>query len=81
MSVSNILKKIFGSKSDRDMKQVKPTLDKVLAAFGEIDRLSNDDLRARTQELRAKVLAVEAPFGLRMEVSKAQLEEGIAVNE
>ena len=81
MSVSNILKKIFGSKSDRDMKQVKPTLDKVLAAFGEIDRLSNDDLRARTQELRAKVLAVEAPFEQRMEEIKAQLEEDIPVNE
>jgi preprotein translocase subunit SecA len=63
------------------MKQVKPTLDKVLAAFGEIDRLSNDDLRARTQELRAKVLAVEAPFEQRMEEIKAQLEEDIPVNE
>ena len=33
MAVSGILRKIFGSKSDRDMKAVKPVLDKVLAAF------------------------------------------------
>ena len=32
MALADILKKVFGSKSDRDMKQVKPMLDKVLAA-------------------------------------------------
>ena len=81
MAVADILKKIFGSKSDRDMKQVKPTLDKVLAAYEKIDKLSNDELRARTQELRAKVLAVEAPFEKRIEEIKTQLEEDIPVNE
>ena len=81
MAVADILKKVFGSKSDRDMKQVKPTLDKVLAAYGEIDKLSNDALRARTQALREKVLAVETPFEKRMEEIKAKLGEDIPVSE
>ena len=37
MAISGILKKVFGSKSDRDMKLIKPVLDKVLAAYPAID--------------------------------------------
>ena len=36
MAVADILKKIFGSKSERDMKAVKPYLDKVLAVYPEM---------------------------------------------
>ena len=46
MALADILKKVFGSKSDRDMKQVKPMLDKVLAAYPGIDALSDDDVAA-----------------------------------
>ena len=42
MSVAGILKAVFGSKSDRDMKQVKPVLNKILALYPEIDALSDD---------------------------------------
>ena len=31
MAIANILKKIFGTKSDRDMKAIKPVLDQILA--------------------------------------------------
>ena len=62
MAISGILRKVFGSKSDRDMKLVKPFLDKVLAAYGPIDKLSNDELRAKTDELKAKLRECEAPF-------------------
>ena len=33
MSLTDVFKKIFGSKADRDMKAIKPTLDKVLEAY------------------------------------------------
>ncbi len=50
--LNSIIKKIFGSKSERDMKQIKPILDKVLAAYGRIDKLSDDDLRAETEKIK-----------------------------
>ena len=37
MSFTDVFKKIFGTKADRDMKQLKPMLDKVLAAYSQID--------------------------------------------
>ena len=81
MAISGILRKVFGSKSDRDMKLVKPFLDKVLAAYGPIDKLSNDELRAKTDELKAKLRECEAPFEKRIQEIKAKLEEDIPVNE
>ena len=33
MSFTDIFKKIFGTKADRDMKAIKPMLDKVLEAY------------------------------------------------
>ena len=81
MAVADILKKIFGSKSDRDMKAVKPYLDKVLAVYPEIDALSNDGLRARTDALKAKIAAVEKPFEDRIAEIKAQLEQDLPISQ
>ena len=44
MALADVFRKIFGSKSDRDMKAIRPTLEKVLAAYVEIDALSDDAL-------------------------------------
>ncbi|MBQ8061343.1 MAG: preprotein translocase subunit SecA [Bacteroidales bacterium] len=81
MAISGLLRKVFGSKADRDMKLVKPVLDKVLAAYPSIDKLSNDELRARSEELKAKLRECEAPFEKRIEEIKAKLEEDIPVSE
>ena len=81
MAFSDILRKIFGSKSDRDMKQIKPMLDKVLAAYDEIDKLSNDELRARTDDVRRRIADVEAPFEKRIAEIKEELEKDIPVEQ
>lgn len=81
MALVDIIKKVFGSKSERDMKQVKPILEKVLAAYKDIDKLSNDELRARTEELKKKIREREEPFEKRIAEIKEHLESDIPVNE
>ena len=81
MSVAGILKAVFGSKSDRDMKQVKPVLNKILALYPEIDALSDDELRAHSAVLREKLLAVEAPFERRADEIREEMERDIPVSE
>ncbi len=59
--MANFLTKLFGNKSQRDMKAVKPFLDACLAVYPTIAALSNDQLRAKTLEFKDKIrLAVEA---------------------
>ena len=81
MAIATILKKVFGSKADRDLKQIKPILNKVLEAYGPIDKLSNDELRAKTEELKARLRECEAPFEKRIAEIKATLDEDIPVHE
>ena len=55
MNFNKILKSLFGDKSTRDMKKIQPVVEKIKAAYDEIDSLSNDDLRAKTKEIQQKV--------------------------
>ena len=81
MAFANIIGKLFGTKADRDMKQVRPILDKILAAYDSIDKLSNDELRARSAALRERLREVEAPFEARIEEIRQALEGDLPVAE
>ena len=81
MSFTDVFKKIFGTKADRDMKAIKPTLDKVLAAYAAIDPLSDDELRERCQALKAKIQEAIAEDEARIAQIKEQLETEIPVDQ
>ena len=53
--MANFLSKLFGTKSDRDLKEVKPYLDATLKVYPEIQKLSNDQLRAKTIEFKERI--------------------------
>ena len=59
--MANFLTKLFGDKSQRDLKTVKPYLDATLAAYPAIQALDNDGLRAKTVEFKERIAkAIEA---------------------
>ncbi len=53
--MANFLTKLFGDKSQRDLKTVKPFLDATLAAYPAIAALDNDGLRAKTVEFKERI--------------------------
>ena len=59
MGFNDFLKKIFGNKSQRDVKEIEPYIQKIKAISPEIEKLSNDELRTRIdivkQNLRNRV--------------------------
>ena len=81
MALVDIIKKVFGTKSERDMKQVRPILEKVLAAYESIDKLSNDELRAKAEDLKRRIREVEEPFEKRIAEIKEPLERDIPVRQ
>ncbi|MBR4299565.1 MAG: preprotein translocase subunit SecA [Bacteroidales bacterium] len=81
MSFTDLFKKIFGSKADRDMKAIRPTLNKVLDAYKEIDILSDDELRERCQGLKDKIQAAIAQDEARIAQIKEELEKDIPLNQ
>ena len=81
MSFTDVFKKIFGTKADRDMKALKPMLDKVLAAYDSIDKLSDDELRQRCQSLKDKIKAAIANDEARIAEIRTELEKDIPLSQ
>jgi preprotein translocase subunit SecA len=74
MSFVNILSKIFGSKSQRDLKAIQPILNQIKALGPELEGLTNDQLRERINEVRAKIASSTADDEAKIAELKAQVE-------
>jgi len=57
MGFNDILKRLFGNKADRDLKELLPIVSKVNAEWEKIKGLSHDDLRKVSADLRSKIHA------------------------
>ena len=57
---TNFLTKIFGSRNDRLLKQYRVTVQRVNAMEVDLERLSDDALRAKTQSFRDRIAAGES---------------------
>ena len=74
MGFNEFLSSIFGNKATRDMKEIKPWVDKVKAAYPEIAALDNDALRAKTEELKAYIRNSAAEQRAKVKELKASVE-------
>ena len=51
----NIVKKIFGDKHEKNLKLLWPVVDEINQEYEKLKQLSDDELRAKTQEFRDKI--------------------------
>ena len=55
MSLQSILTKLFGNKSTRDLKEIKPIVDKINAIGPTLHDLTNDELRGKIDTVRVEI--------------------------
>ncbi|HXK74642.1 MAG TPA: preprotein translocase subunit SecA, partial [Bacteroidales bacterium] len=53
--MANFLSKLFGTKAERDLKELNPLLQNTLVAYEDIKQLTNDELRGKTVEFKEKI--------------------------
>jgi len=53
--MAKFLEKILGTKSDKDIKAIRPIQQKIFEAYEVIKNLSNDELRAKTAEFKQAI--------------------------
>ena len=53
--INKVLKSFLGSKSDRDLKELLPYVEKINTEFAKLSGLSNDELRAKTDTFRTRI--------------------------
>ena len=80
--IFNLVTKLFGNKYIKDMKIIEPIIKQIHVEYEKITAISNDELRSKTIELKAKI--EESVFSEKEEItslkSKAD-EKGIGIDE
>ena len=75
MDFNKFLKALFGDKSSKDMKLIQPLVEKVKNVSPEIEKLSNDDLRAKTKELKGNIQDKVKEQKAKINVLKIKIED------
>ena len=75
MSFISFISKLFGNKSQRDMREIMPVVEQIKAVYPEIDALDNDALRARSAALMQKIQDSVSDPRARIATLKAGIEE------
>ena len=75
MGLVEFITKLFGNKSQKDMREIMPYVEKIKAVFDEIDSLSNDELRGRSAALMARIQERVADKKARIAELKANIED------
>ena len=72
---TGLLQKFFGSKADRDLKLIKPILDKTLLSYNRIDVLTDDELRDESAKIRGVIADRIAEDEAKKREYRTQLED------
>lgn len=74
MGFNDLLKKVFGNKAQRDLKEIEPFIAKIKGVYDDVKKLSNDELRQLTEQLKQQIQNyVETETG-RIEELKTSVE-------
>jgi preprotein translocase subunit SecA len=76
MAISGILNMFFGNKSQRDIKEVLPLLNTIRDKYEVIKRLSHDELRAKTAEIKGYIRNSVNELEKRIHDMKLEVESG-----
>ena len=53
--LNKTITKIFGKKSDKDLKEILPRVEKIKEEFAKLGNLTTDDLRAKTADFKRRI--------------------------
>ena len=68
------ISKLFGSKSDRDVKSIQPLVEKIKIEFSKLDGISNDELRAKTLAFKETIKQGLAEIDAELQEIKDRIE-------
>ena len=70
----NIVKKIFGDKHEKNLKLLWPVVDEINQEYEKLKQLSDDELRAKTQEFKDKIKEFTAETRKQIDELKEKLQ-------
>lgn len=78
--ITKKISKIFGTKSDRDLNEIKPVIDQILAEYAKLSSLSNDQLRAKTNEFKKRIAEHSAKEQKQIDEIRIQIDTDFSLS-
>ena len=75
----DFIKKIVGTKNDREIKRIRPYVDEINKLEPDYQRLSDGELKAKTDQFKGRL--AEATATLKSELEEIQNRASVAVPE
>ncbi|WP_299286327.1 preprotein translocase subunit SecA [uncultured Mucilaginibacter sp.] len=73
------ISKLFGNKSERDVKGVQPLVEKIKAEFAKLEQISNDELRAKTLDFKARIASALEKTDAQIKAAKDEAENDLSL--
>ncbi len=70
----NFIKKIFGDKHSKDVKELWPIVDEINSEYEKIKSFSDDELRGKTEEFKERIKEYTKDLRLKIDELKARLQ-------
>ena len=80
-SITKGLSKLFGSKSDKDIKAIMPIVKKINEEFNKLSSISDDELRAETSRLKEVIKDYLKDLDDKIVELKAKSETDVSIHE
>ena len=74
MNMLGFISKLFGSKSERDVKAIQPLVEKIKSEFAKLENISNDELRAMTINFKERIAQGLATIDEQIAAIKSDIE-------
>ncbi|MFM8178231.1 MAG: preprotein translocase subunit SecA, partial [Candidatus Kapaibacterium sp.] len=76
-----LLKKVFGTKHDRDVKEMLPVVEEINSIYATLSGLSDEDLRAKSDALRARIAEAKKDHETVREELRAELQKDTVTHD
>lgn len=73
------ISKLFGNKSERDVKGVQPLVEKIKAEFAKLEQISNDELRAKTIDFKSRISSGLEKTDAQIKAAKEEAENNLSI--
>ncbi|MCG8700312.1 MAG: preprotein translocase subunit SecA [Bacteroidales bacterium] len=79
--VTNVITKLFGSKSDRDIKEIMPIVEDTKKIYATLQSISSDELRLKTVKLKERIQEALKPYHLEIEKLKESSDKETVISK
>ena len=79
--LNSILKVFVGDKAKKDIKEISPLVSKINSIKDEFIKLSNDELRSKTEKFKSEISNIKNPYQIKIDLINEKIENESSIDQ